>query len=99
MTIRTHTLLVGAIALSCASVSSADISYTQKITVDAAGGMSFFASEGEVVTQVSGDRSRTDTTMNMKSRLAGLAGDGKTGTIVRLDKSNCLEHPTMGADS
>lgn len=65
----------------------ADISYTQRIEVDAAGGMSMFASEGEVLTQVSGNKSRSDSRVTMKSRLAGLfAGSGETGSIVRLDK-------------
>jgi hypothetical protein len=65
----------------------ADISYIQKITVEAAGGMSAFSSEGEVLTQVSGDKSRTDTKMVMKSKLASMMGAGNTGNIVRLDKA------------
>ena len=65
----------------------ADISYTQRIEVDAAGGMSMFASEGEILTQVSGDKSRSDSQMTMKSKLAGMVAGGDTGSIVRLDKA------------
>jgi hypothetical protein len=66
----------------------ADISYTQRINVDAAGGMSLFASEGEIQTQISGEKSRSDSRMTMKSKLVGMfAGSGESGSIVRLDKS------------
>ena len=66
----------------------ADISYSEKITVEAAGGMSMFASEASVLTQISGDKSRTNSTTTMKSRLAGMmGGNGNSGSIVRLDKA------------
>lgn len=78
----------GILLMSCASVSLADISYSQKITVEAAGGMSMFASEGDVITQLSGEKSRSDTTMKMKSKMMGMmAGGGSMGNIVRLDKA------------
>ncbi|HEY6131543.1 MAG TPA: hypothetical protein VIV27_05960 [Halioglobus sp.] len=66
----------------------ADISYNQHIKVDAAGGMSMLASEGDIVTLLSADKSRTDSAFAMKSPLVGMfAGSGKSGNIVRLDKS------------
>jgi hypothetical protein len=65
-----------------------DISYDQHIKVEAAGVMSMAASEGDVTTLISKDKSRTDSAITMKSQLAGIfAGSGKSGTIVRLDKS------------
>ena len=80
--------IIGGIALSLATTTTAaDISYAQKITVEAAGGMSMFASEGDVITQISRDRARTDTTTKMKSKLMGMFGSGSTGSIIRLDKA------------
>lgn len=80
--------LAAALLLAAIPVVQADISYTQRIVVEAAGGMSMFASEGEVLTQISGDKSRSDSQMTMKSKLMGMfAGSGETGNIVRLDKA------------
>ncbi len=70
------------------TASYADISYDQHIKVEAAGAMSMLASEGDIVTLLSADKSRTENTITMKSKLAGMfAGSGKSGSIVRLDKS------------
>lgn len=80
--------LAAALLLAVTPAVQADISYTQRIVVEAAGGMSMFASEGEVLTQISGDKSRSDSQMTMKSKLMGMfAGSGETGNIVRLDKA------------
>lgn len=80
--------LAAALLLAAIPAVQADISYTQRIVVEAAGGMSMFASEGEVLTQISGDKSRSDSQMTMKSKLMGMfAGSGETGNIVRLDKA------------
>jgi hypothetical protein len=66
----------------------ADISYKQHIKVDAAGAMSLLASEGDVVTLLSEDKSRSENTITMKSKLAGMfAGSGESANIVRLDKA------------
>jgi len=75
------------LSLLVAPTALADLSYVQRITVEGAGGMSMFASEGTVLTQLSGDKSRTDNEIKMKSRLVSMfGGDGKTTNIVRLDK-------------
>jgi len=80
--------LGAALLLVAVPAALADISYTQHIQVDAAGGMSLFASEGDIQTQVSGDKSRSDSQVTMKSKLAGMfAGSGETGSIARLDKA------------
>jgi hypothetical protein len=80
-------LVIFAAALT-GSPAFADISYEQRITVDAAGAMSMLASEGKVLTQLSADKSRSDSSLTMKSSLAGMfAGSGNTGSIVRLDKA------------
>ncbi len=72
-----------AAAFSCAS--SADISYVQRIEVEGAGAMSLFSSTGTVLTQISGDRSRSDSEFEMNSKLTGLL-DRSASSIVRLDK-------------
>lgn len=66
----------------------ADISYAQHVVVEGAGGMSMLASEGDILTQLSGDKSRSESTITMKSKLASMfAGSGTTANIVRLDKA------------
>lgn len=85
---KTSSLMAASLLLAVAPSVLSDISYAQRIQVEAAGGMSMFASEGDVLTQVSGDKSRTESTMKMKSRLMGaFAGGGNTANIVRLDKA------------
>lgn len=79
-----------AITTACLLLSpmaSADISYTQHIRVVAAGAMSMLSSEGDVVTKVAGDKSRSESSIAMESKLVGaLAGSGDTASIIRLDK-------------
>ncbi len=65
-----------------------DISYDQHIKIEAAGALALLASEGDIGTLLSGDKSHTESTIAMQSRLAGMfAGSGKSGSIVRLDKA------------
>ncbi len=75
-------------AMVSAQPAFSDVSFSQHIKVEAAGAMSLMASEGDIVTVLSADKSHTESTISMKSKLAGMfAGSGKTGSIVRLDKS------------
>jgi hypothetical protein len=67
--------------------AQADVSFNQHMNVEAAGAMSLLASEGDIATLVANDKSHTESTISMKSRLAGMfSGSGKTASIVRLDK-------------
>jgi hypothetical protein len=85
---KASSLIAATLLLAVAPSVLSDISYAQRIKVEAAGGMSIFASEGDMLTQISGDKSRTESTMKMKSRLMGaFAGGGNTANIVRLDKA------------
>lgn len=85
---RTSLFALAGLALVATDICQADISYAQKIVVEAGGGMSMLASEGEVLTQISGDRARTDTSTRMKSKMASMfAGDGSNASIVRLDRA------------
>lgn len=79
---------VPALAMALSAPALADLSYSQKITVEGGGAMSMFSSEGEVISHIAGDRSRTESRMQMKSGLAKMfAGSGDSGAIVRLDKA------------
>jgi hypothetical protein len=87
MNILSHRAATAVFALITAVPALGDISYSQRITVDAAGGMSMFSSDGEVLTQIAGDRSRAESSVKMKSKLMGMmAGSGTTAAIVRLDR-------------
>ena len=79
-------IVLGAAGLLAATTALADISYSQKITVEASGGMAMMASETDVLTQLSGDKSRSESDMRMRSRLMSMAGGGRSANIVRLDK-------------
>jgi hypothetical protein len=85
---KASSLIAATLLLAVAPSALSDISYAQRIKVEAAGGMSIFASEGDMLTQISGDKSRTESSMKMESRLMGaFAGGGNTANIVRLDKA------------
>jgi hypothetical protein len=74
-------------ALLSAHSAIADVSFDQRFTVEAGGSMSMFGSEGTSQTQLTSDRSRTDSNITMKSALVGMfAGSGQSSSIVRLDK-------------
>lgn len=80
------------IAVACLSLGIsrcviADVSFTESLTVQAAGGMAMFESSGESTTYISGQRSRTDSTMSMNAKVANsFIGDGKSGDITLLDQ-------------
>jgi len=74
-------------ALLLAHPVFADVTFDQRFTLEAGGAMSMFGSEGTSQTQIAGNKSRTDSTVTMKSALASMfSGSGKSGSIVRLDK-------------
>jgi hypothetical protein len=75
-------------ALLAASLPAvADLSFSQKMTVEGSGGMSMFSSQGKVITHIAGDKSRSESQLEMNSKLMGMAaGSGNTGSIIRLDK-------------
>lgn len=80
----TAPVLAAALATYSAT-SHADLSYVQRIQVEGAGAMSMFSSSGTVLTQVSGDRSRSDSEISMESRFASMLNQDTSG-IIRLDK-------------
>ncbi len=84
-----RTVLTMGAVLGCLAVpASADISFSQRITVEGGGGLAMFSSSGDIITQIAGDRSRTESQMKMDSKLMGMmSGSGNSGSIVRLDKA------------
>lgn len=68
-------------------IAQADISYSQRVVVEAGGAMSMFSSEGDVLVQIAGDKSRSQSDVRMQSGLLNsLMDTGRTANIVRLDK-------------
>jgi hypothetical protein len=87
MASRVGSWVTGVTGLVWVLGAQADISFTQSIKVDAGGGLAMLASEGTSTTEITGDKSRTETALEMKSQMMRMmAGDGRTGSIVRLDK-------------
>lgn len=81
-----NTVLSAALAV-LPTLAVADVSYVQEVEIEVGGGLSMLNSSATVVTQLSGDKSRSDSEIRMKSKLASLAaGNGESSEIVRLDK-------------
>jgi hypothetical protein len=80
----------GAVALTCgASVALADVTVQQRVSVEGAGIMSAANMSGTTKTAISGDRSRTDSDIQLQSRIVRMLAHGAVGPtaeIVRLDQ-------------
>lgn len=65
----------------------ADVTIEQTMKVDSGGLMGMLDMNGRTTTSISGNRSRTESEINMASRLIGMfAGGGRTADIVQLDQ-------------
>lgn len=79
--------IMNCVLLVGTAYAHADISYSEHVTVKAFGGMSMFASEGTVLTQISGDKARIDNNLKMNSIVAkAVAGNESSESIVRIDR-------------
>jgi hypothetical protein len=80
----------GAVVLTCAaSVALADVTVQQRISVEGAGMMSAANMSGTTKTIISGDRSRTDSDIQLQSRIVRMLAHravGPSAEIVRLDQ-------------
>ena len=80
----------GAVVLTCvASVALADVTVEQRVSVEGAGMMSAANMSGTTKTTIAGDRSRTDSDIQLQSRIVRLLAHravGPTAEIVRLDR-------------
>src|SRR6185312_1231262 len=80
----------GAVVLTCvASVALADVTVQQRVSVEGAGIMSAANMSGTTKTAISGQRSRTDSDIQLQSRIVRMLAHravGPTAEIVRLDQ-------------
>jgi len=74
-----------------AGPSAADITIEETLRVEGAGLMSMLNMSGTSVTRISGDRGRTDSDLQMESRMMRMFGGmGPTAEIVRLDQERVI---------
>jgi hypothetical protein len=89
-----RTLLLGCLLSACAQIASADITTQQRVAIEGIGGMSFANMAGTTTTIISGERSRTDSDMQLQSKIVRMLARGASGAqadIVRLDLDK-IEH-------
>jgi hypothetical protein len=85
---------MGLILAAGAQIASADVTTQQRISIDGVGGMSIANMTGTTTTTISGDKSRTESDLQMQSKLIRMLARGATGPhvdIVRLDEDK-IEH-------
>jgi hypothetical protein len=80
--------VLGCVLAACAQIASADVTTLQRISIDGIGGMKIADMSGTTTTIISGERSRTESTLQMQSKIVQFLARG-AGTasvdIVRLD--------------
>ncbi len=85
----------GAVVLICvASVALADVTLQQRVSVEGAGMMAVANMSGTTKTSISGERSRTDSDIQLQSRLMRMLAHravGPTAEIIRLDQDR-IDH-------
>lgn len=92
MYLRSRCLVFGILSLA-SLCARADVTIEEKVDVGAIGGFSMAAMEGKSVTRVSGDKARTDSEMQFKSKfMRAFSGpSGGSAQIVRLDQQKVYE--------
>jgi hypothetical protein len=86
-------LLFAVVAVALANVpAQADITLKERVSLQASGLMSFANMDGYTTTTISGQRARTDSEIQMKSRAMRMfGGDAATAEIVRLDEDKLYQ--------
>ncbi|MCF6226205.1 MAG: hypothetical protein L3J22_07905 [Xanthomonadales bacterium] len=81
-------LVVSIVAGLFTTIASADVTMQQRIEIQAGGAMSILNSTANVTTLLSGNKSRSDTVMEVKPGMMGrlMNAGGNTSNITRLDK-------------
>jgi hypothetical protein len=80
--------VLGCVFGACMRIASADVTTQQRISIDGIGGMSIANMAGTTTTIISGERSRTESDLQMQSKIVRMFARGVTGAhvdIVRLD--------------
>jgi hypothetical protein len=73
---------------ACAQIASADVTTLQRVSIDGIGGMKIADMAGTTTTIISGERSRTESNLQMQSKIVQFLARGAGGArvdIVRLD--------------
>src|ERR1700733_1843373 len=86
--------LFGCLLGSCLPLAQADVTTQQRISIDGLGGMQIANLTGTTTTIISGERSRTETDMQMQSKMLRMLARGAAGPrveIVRLDQGK-IDH-------
>jgi hypothetical protein len=78
--------LVAASADLLAGLAGADVTIESRYEVEAPGALGAFATSGSVISRVAGDKARSDSTVQTKSKMLGMSGGGRTADITRLDR-------------
>jgi hypothetical protein len=80
--------ILGCVLGACAQIASADVTTQQRISIDGIGGLKIANMSGTTTTIISGERSRTESTMQLESKILRMFARGAGGPqvdIVRLD--------------
>ena len=84
--------LLALIPIALTSAAHADVTMEQSIRVEGTGLMSMINMSGQTVTAISGDRARTDSSLQMESRLMRMfGGTGPMAEIVRMDEEKVYQ--------
>jgi hypothetical protein len=88
----------GCLLSACMQIASADVTTQQRISIDGIGGMKIANMSGTTTTIISGERSRTETTLQMQSKILSMLARSSAGPrvdIVRLDLGK-IDHLDVG---
>jgi hypothetical protein len=80
--------IFGCVLVACVQIASADVTTQQRISIDGIGGMQIANMSGTTTTIISGERSRTETDLQLQSKSVQMFARGAGGAhvdIVRLD--------------
>jgi hypothetical protein len=86
--------ILGCILATGAQIASADVTTQQRVSIDGIGGMKIANMSGTTTTIISGERSRTESDIQLQSKLIRMFARGAGGPhvdIVRLDQDR-IEH-------
>jgi hypothetical protein len=87
---------LGCVLAACTHIASADVTTVQRISIDGIGGMSIANMSGTTTTTIAGERSRTESDLQMQSKLMRMFARGVAGPHVDIilldaDKIDHLE--------
>jgi hypothetical protein len=90
--------VLGCVLSACMRIASADVTTQQRISIDGIAGMSIANMSGTTTTIISGERSRTESDLQLQSKIVRMFARGAAGPhvdIVRLDLGK-IDHLNVG---